>query len=136
MNSPFELQIDFKNNSNWIYILFVEFEIPKHVWLHRRHGKCGKNNPINLHNNNLFSKRYIIDNEIVMENYKYCFNSFSLSPSINTGNMSDRTQKIWDLSFHSCNNDIRFVSTRTRTCGLGLLWPWMVHETFACMACW
>ena len=32
--------------------------------------------------------------------------NFSLSSSISAGHMPDRTQKIWDPSFHSCNNDI------------------------------
>ena len=32
--------------------------------------------------------------------------------------MSYRTQKIWDLSFHSCNNNISLLSTGTRACGL------------------
>ena len=32
--------------------------------------------------------------------------NFSLSASISAGHMPDRTQKIWDPSFHSSNNDI------------------------------
>ena len=46
----------------------------------------------------------------------------------------DRTQKICDLSFHPCNNDISFTSTGTWACGLGFLCSWMVHETFAYLA--
>ena len=45
-------------------------------------------------------------------------NNFSHSSSISTGHMSYRTQKIWDLSFHSCNNNISLLSTGTRACGL------------------
>ena len=50
--------------------------------------------------------------------------------------MSDRAQKFCDLSLHSCNNSISFVFPGTWTCGLGLLWEWMVHEIFTCLACW
>ena len=31
MNSPFEFQIDFKNDYNWIYAFFVEFKICRHI---------------------------------------------------------------------------------------------------------
>ena len=34
--------------------------------------------------------------------------------------MPDRTQKIGDLSLHSCNNDISFASTRIGRAGLDL----------------
>ena len=61
-------------------------------------------------------------------------NNFSHSSSISTDHMSYRTQKIWDLSFHSCNNNISLLSTGTRACGLGLLCSWMVHGTFSCSA--
>ena len=61
-------------------------------------------------------------------------NNFSLSSSISTGHMPDRTQNTWDLSFRSCNNDISFGSTGTRASGLALLWSWMVYESFACSA--
>ena len=69
MTSPFELQIDFKNDCNLIYAFFVKFKIRRYIWIHRRHSK----NLNNLHKNSIFSKRYIISNEIVMENYKLCF---------------------------------------------------------------
>ena len=59
------------------------------------------------------------------------FNSY-----INTGHMSYRTQRFCDLSFYSCNSGISFASPRTWACGLGLLWTWMVHEIFACLAYW
>ena len=131
MNSIFELEIDFKNDCNWIYAFFVKFEICKHIRLYRGHSK----NPNNLHKNSLFSKRYVIRNETVMENYKWWFKKIiSLLSSISTGHMPDRAQKIWDLSFHYCNNDISFASTGTRACRFGLLWSWMVHESFACSA--
>ena len=61
-------------------------------------------------------------------------NNFSLSSSISAGHLPEMTQKIWDLSFHSCNNDISFVSTGPQACGFGLLLSWMVHESFACSA--
>ena len=63
-------------------------------------------------------------------------NSFSYSPSISTGHMSDKKQNIWDLKCLSCNNSIPFASTRTRTHGLELLWSWMVHDAFACLSYW
>ena len=50
--------------------------------------------------------------------------------------MSDRTQTFCDLSLYSCNNVISFVSPGTRPCGLVLLWAWMVHEIFVCLAYW
>ena len=60
MNSPFELQIYFKNCCNWTYTLFIEIKIiRRHIRLHRRHGKHDKKNLNNLHKNSLFSKRYI-----------------------------------------------------------------------------
>ena len=68
MNSPFELQIEFKNDCNWTNVFFVEFKIPRHIWLHRRRSK----NRSNLHKNSIISKRYIISKEIVIENYKRC----------------------------------------------------------------
>ena len=129
MNCLFELQIDFKKIWNWIYAFFIKFEIYRHIRLRRRQRKKLSN----LHKNSLFSKRYIIRNEIVMENYKWCFKKqFLFTSNISTGHMPDRTHKIWDLSFHFCNNDISFAFTGTRTCGLGLLWSWMFHEFFAC----
>ena len=48
--------------------------------------------------------------------------------------MSDRTQRLCDLSLYPCNNAISFASPGTRACGLGLLWAWMVHEVFASLA--
>ena len=60
--------------------------------------------------------------------------SFLLSWSRSKGHMSDMIQKIWDLNFHYCNNDISFTSAGTRACGLGILSSWMVHETLACLA--
>ena len=48
--------------------------------------------------------------------------------------MFDRTQKIWYLGFHFCNNGISFPSTRTRACRLELLW--MVHEIIVCLVYW
>ena len=68
MNSPFQLQIDFTNDCNWIYAFTVKLKIRRHIRLHRRYSK----NPNNLHKNSLFSKSYITSNEIVMENYKWC----------------------------------------------------------------
>ena len=66
MNSSFDLQIDFKNDCNGIYAFFVKFKIRRYIRLQGRHSK----NPNSLHKNSLFSKRYIISNETVMENYK------------------------------------------------------------------
>ena len=66
MNSPFDLQIDFKNDCNGIYAFFVKFKIRRYIRLQGRHSK----NPNSLHKNSLFSKSYIISNETVMENYK------------------------------------------------------------------
>ena len=91
MNSIFELEIDFKNDCNSIYAFFVKFETCKHIRLYREHSK----NPNNLHKDSLFSKRYIISNEIMMENYNLCFkNNFSLSSNISTDPIPERTQKI------------------------------------------
>ena len=75
INSPFELQIDFKNDCNGIYSFFAKFKICRHIRLCGRHSK----NLNNLHKNNVFSKRYIIRNKIVMENYKWCFKKQFLS---------------------------------------------------------
>ena len=137
MSSPFELQVDFKNECNWIYVLFVEFEICRHIRLHSKHSIYDKIKPSNLHKHSLFSKRYIINYVIVIEIYKWYFkNSFSLYSCINTGYMSDKTQEFCDLSLHSCNNGVSIASPRTWACGLGLLWTWMVHKIFACLAYW
>ena len=38
MNSTFELQIDFKNDCNWICAVFVELKICRYIRLHKRHG--------------------------------------------------------------------------------------------------
>ena len=73
MNIPFKLQIDFKNDYNWINAFFVELKICRHIRLHRRHGIYNKKKAWNLHKNSVFLKRYIINNVIVMENYKWCF---------------------------------------------------------------
>ena len=32
------------------------------------------------------------------------------------------------MNLYSCNDGIWFLSPGTCTCGLGLLWVWMVHE--------
>ena len=69
MNCPFQLQIDFTNDCNWIYAFIVKLEIRRHIGLHRINSK----NPNNLHKNGLFFKRYITSNDIVMENYKWLF---------------------------------------------------------------
>ena len=128
MNGPFELQTDFNNDCNWIYAFFVKFKVCRHIQLHRRHS----NNPNNLHKNSLFSKRYIIRNEIVMENYKWCFKKQFLSFNKHKYRpQAWQNTKDLSLSFHSCNN-ISSTSTGTHACGLGLLWSWVVHETFTC----
>ena len=50
---------------------------------------------------------------------------------------SKKKKKIWDVSLHSCKNDISFAYTGTRACGLEPLWAWMVHETFISLVwCW
>ena len=91
MNSIFELEIDFKNDCNYIYAFFVKFEICKHIRQYRGYSK----NPNNLHKDSLFSKRYIIRTETVMENYNLCFkNNFCLSSSISTDPIPERAQKI------------------------------------------
>ena len=69
MNCPFQLQIDFTNDCNWIYAFIVKLEICRNIGLHRINSK----NPNNLHKNGLFFKRYITSNDIVMENYKWLF---------------------------------------------------------------
>lgn len=84
MNSPFELKTNFKNNCNRTDAFFVEFEICRHIWLHGRQGVYDKNKPSNLYRNSLFSKRYIIINVIVMENYKLCLKTQFLSILIQT----------------------------------------------------
>ena len=53
--------------------------------------------------------------------------------------MSDKTQKFCDMSLHSCNNGsngISFNSLGTWAGGLGLLWAWVVHESFGYLAYW
>ena len=50
--------------------------------------------------------------------------------------MSDRTPNFFDLSFKFWNSGILFTSSGTRSCGLGLLRVWMVHQTFACLTYW
>ena len=70
MTSPFELQIDFKNDCNWIHAFFAEIKVSRDIRLNRRHGIYDKNKPRNLHSNSLFSTSYIISNVIMMENYK------------------------------------------------------------------
>ena len=50
--------------------------------------------------------------------------------------MSDRTQNIYYLSLHSCNNRISFTCPGALACELGLLWAWMLYEVFACLAYW
>ena len=42
--------------------------------------------------------------------------------------MSDRRQKLCDLSLHSCNNGISVASPGTLACGLILLWAWTVWD--------
>ena len=49
MNSPFDLQIDFKNDCNGIYAFFVKFKIRRYIRLQGRHSK----NPNSLHKNSL-----------------------------------------------------------------------------------
>ena len=113
MNSPFQLQIHFTNDCNWIYAFIVKFKIRRHIWLQRRNSK----NPNNLQKNSLCSKRYITSNKIVMKTTNDASkNNFCLASSISTGLMPDRAQTIWDLSFHSGNNYILFTSTGTRAC--------------------
>ena len=70
MNSPFELQIDFKNDCNCIYAFFVEFKIRRHIRLHRRHGIYDKKKPSNIQKVSVFLKKHLISNVIVMKNYK------------------------------------------------------------------
>ena len=79
MNSHFELQINFKNDCNWICALLVEFKIPKHTRLYRRRNIYDKKKPRNIHKNSLYSKRHLISNVIVMDNYKWCFKKQFLS---------------------------------------------------------
>ena len=53
-----------------IYAFCIEFKIPRHFRILRKHGIYNKKKPRNLHNNISFSRRYITSNVIVMENYK------------------------------------------------------------------
>ena len=109
----------------------------RQIRLCRRHGTYNKKKRSNLHNISLFSISYIVSNVIVMENYKCCVkNNFFLQSGIRTGHMFDRTQTFCNWSLQSCNNGISYTSTGTGTCGLGLLWAWMFHKIFACLAYW
>ena len=131
MNGPFQLQNHFTNDCNWIYTFIVKLKMRRHIWLQRSNSK----NSNNLQKNSLFSKRYITSNKIVMKTTNDASkNNFCFASGISTSLMPDRTQKIWDLSFHSGNNYISFASTGTRAWGLGLLCLWIVRETFACSA--
>ena len=126
----FNYKLLFPNVCNWIFAFIIKPKIRRHIRIHRRNSK----NPSNRHKNSPFSKRYITSNEIVLKKYRWRFkHQFLFLSSISTGHMPDRTSKIWDLSFHSGNNDILFASTGTRACRLGLLWSWMVCETFDCL---
>ena len=136
MKSPFELQIDFKNDCNWIYAFFVEFKINRHIWLHIRQGISDKKKPSNLHKNSLFSKRYIISNAIVMENYKWYFKKQFLSLANHNCRLHVWQDKKVLWSKPSGNNGISFVTAENWACGLKPLWLWMFHEMFTCLAFW
>ena len=58
-------------------------------------------------------------------------NNSSLWSSVSAGHMPDRTEKIWDLSFHSCNNDISFASTGIQLCGFFSVHGWFVRLLLA-----
>ena len=114
MNSPFELKTDFKNECNQIDAFFVEFEICRHIWLHGRQGD--KNKASNLYRNSLFSKRYIIINVIVIENYKLCLKTQFLSILIQTQCLAGlKCFAIWAfifavMAFHLALLELRYVS--------------------------
>ena len=70
MNSPFQLQIDFTNDYNWIFAFIVKLKIRSHIRLHRRNSK----NPNNLHKNSLFSnKQWNRDGKLQMTLQKTIF---------------------------------------------------------------
>ena len=81
MNSPFELQRDYKNDCIWTYVFLVELKLHKSI-LHYVEDRIfnKKRNQGNLHKNKVFSKRYFISYVTVMENYKWYFqNQFFFS---------------------------------------------------------
>ena len=123
-DSPFQLQIDFTNDCNWIYAFIVKLKIRNHIRLHRRNSK----NLNNLHKNSLKGIRYI-KLQMALQKIISVFRRAYLQATCLTGH-----KMIWDWSFHSGNNEILFASPGTRSCGLGLLWLWMVRETFTCSA--
>lgn len=116
MNSPFELKTDFKNEWNRIDAFLVEFEICRHIWLNGRQGVYDKNKASNLYRNSLFSKRYIIINVIVMENYKLCLKTQFLSILIQTQCLTGlKCFAIWAFIFavmasHLALLELRYVS--------------------------
>ena len=63
-------------------------------------------------------------------------NGFFLYSSISTGHISDRTRNFCALSLYSCNNNISFAFPGTQTCGLGVLWEWVVYDIFTCLVYW
>ena len=134
MNSAFELQIDFKNDWNWIYAFFIEFRISRHIRLHRRHCIYDNKKPSNLHKNSLFSKRHIISNVIAIENYKWCLKKQFLSLSL----VKHKLQ-VTCLKGHKNFVILYFILAIIASYLLlswRLPWVWMIHEIFTCLPYW
>ena len=110
----------FEIDCNWTNVFFAKFKICRHIRMHGRQGVHDKKKKGNLHRN-----RRKTTNDALKK--RFCPYS-----NIIVGEMPDRTQRFCSLSLSFCNNGILFASLGTQAYVLGLLWPWMVQDIFAC----
>ena len=83
--------------------------------------------PSNLQKKSLFSKRYMIINVIVVENWKRCFKKQFLY-LVRHKYRSHISKKICHSSLHFCNVDFSFIFPVAWACRLRFLWAWMVRD--------